>query len=239
MNLNKIQEKLKKMCSENFNVEDFSEIILTINENYGNEISLMTIGCNNTICDIFDFFFNVTEKYNITNKDEYLLDALKLDSQKNIFNVIYFDGTFLSDDIKYFILSISYSVKNSIFIFNNLTLESRNLSEMLKLSNDLTHIIDLKDSSIFIKKPNFRMITYKDLSDFSLKASGYRPDNETLDNVMNLLNSFTQIKIKENLNIEITSFINISEVICVFEDNKKNQLYKTTIYLKNGIKFFN
>jgi len=238
MNIKYIQEKLKSTFLNND--VDLAEVILTIYEHLNTKISLMIIGSDNNDFEIFNFFFNIKNNYKITNKSEYFLDILKLDNQKHFFDVIYLNGYFTStDSIKYFTLSVPYSKKESIFIINNLSSKPvKDLSEMLKISKNFTHIIDLENTSIFIKMPNIRMISFKKLSDFSLKASGYRPDQETLDNLMQMLNSLTRIRIKDDLTIEFTSVINMDEVICEFENNEKNQIYKILINMKNGINYW-
>jgi len=234
--MKQIQEKLKDICSEKINIQDFSEIILTIREHHNTDVSLLTIGCDDEILNILNFFFNITKKYNINNKDNHLFDTLELKNKKQKYDVFYLKGDFITEDIiKYFNLVIPYSKKESIFILDDSNLEIVNdLSEMLKISKHFTHIIDLKNSSIHIKTPNIRMLSYKELSDFTLKSSGFRADDITLKNTMKLLNGITSIEIVEN-KILLLSYISINDVICKIYNKDKVVIFTTKISLKNGI----
>jgi len=68
--MKQIQEKLKDICSEKINIQDFSEIILTIREHHNTDVSLLTIGCDDEILNILNFFFNsrilVTERSSLS-----------------------------------------------------------------------------------------------------------------------------------------------------------------------------
>lgn len=241
MNIKDIKIFLEKYYSELSNLDDLSEIILTIDENFKNhKISLLNLSNNLKINDILNYFFDIKIYYNINNNQNYIIDSLKLQHKKIKFDIVYIDSNVFSNDIlNYFLLSNSISKDNSLFIFKGKNIETiKDLIEMLKLSKYFTHIIDLSNSSIFIKKKNFRMITYEELSNFSIKNSGVKPNKETIENTMLLINGFNRTIIKDDLSIEFLSFIEMKNVTCKILNKDNIIIYETILNLTNDINYW-